>query len=112
MNFSLVSASDKWNSLIATLPHSHILQSWEWGDFKSHYGWRAQRWAWEEGRAAAQVLTRETRGLRVMYVPKGPLLDWGDDSLRARVLDDLQALARRERAIFIKIDPDIALPAP
>jgi len=104
-----ITSPQTWNPLIASLPHSHILQSWEWGDFKSHYGWQARRWVWNEGQAAAQVLTRETRGLRVMYVPKGPLLDWGDDSLRARVLDDLQALARRERAIFIKIDPDLSI---
>lgn len=109
MNFSPVSSSDKWNALVASLPHSHILQSWEWGDFKSHYGWRARRWVWNEGQAAAQVLTREARGLRVMYVPKGPLLDWGDESLRAQVLDDLQTLARRERAILIKIDPDLPI---
>ena len=29
--------------------------------------------------------------------------------LRAQVLDELQALARRERAIFIKIDPDVVV---
>jgi lipid II:glycine glycyltransferase (peptidoglycan interpeptide bridge formation enzyme) len=43
-----------------------------------------------------------------MYVPKGPLLDWANDVLRARALDDLEALARRERAVFIKIDPDVS----
>lgn len=113
MNLSQITSPKTWNTLIAALPHSHILQSWEWGDFKSRYGWQAQRWVWNEGQAAAQVLTREVfDGLRVMYVPKGPLLDWGNDSLRAQVLDDLQALAQHERAILIKIDPDIALPAP
>jgi peptidoglycan pentaglycine glycine transferase (the first glycine) len=109
MNFSPASSSDKWNALIAPLPHSHILQSWEWGDFKSHYGWQARRWVWKEGQAAAQVLTRAARGLRVMYIPKGPLLDWDNDSLRVQVLDDLQSLARRERAILIKIDPDLPI---
>jgi lipid II:glycine glycyltransferase (peptidoglycan interpeptide bridge formation enzyme) len=57
----------------------------------------------------AQVLTRSAlRGrLKVMYVPKGPLLDWSDAALRARVLDDLQALARRQGAVLLKIDPDL-----
>jgi lipid II:glycine glycyltransferase (peptidoglycan interpeptide bridge formation enzyme) len=93
---------------VASLPHSHILQSWEWGDFKSRYNWRAQRLVWEGGRAAAQVLTRSAlRGLvNVMYLPKGPLLIWDDHELRARVLADLEALARAQRAILIKIDPD------
>lgn len=107
--FEAESAAD-WDTRIAVLPQSHLLQSWAWGEFKAGYGWRARRLAWEtpDGPAAAQVLTRSAlRSLRVLYVPKGPLLDWQNAPLRARVLDDLQALARRERAILIKIDPDV-----
>ena len=101
-----------WNRLAAGLPGAHILQAWEWGDLKSRYGWQAERLAWGD-RAAAQVLTRSAaRGLvRVMYVPRGPLLAWGDDELRAQVLADLAALARRRRAILIKLDPDLPLAA-
>jgi lipid II:glycine glycyltransferase (peptidoglycan interpeptide bridge formation enzyme) len=47
----------------------------------------------------------------VLYVPKGPLMDWDDAALRARVLDDLQAFAKRQGAIFVKLDPDVALGA-
>jgi peptidoglycan pentaglycine glycine transferase (the first glycine) len=47
--------------------------------------------------------------LRILYVPKGPLLNWNDAALRNRVLDDLQDLARKKGAIFIKIDPDVPL---
>jgi lipid II:glycine glycyltransferase (peptidoglycan interpeptide bridge formation enzyme) len=103
----------EWNQIAAALPHGHLLQSWEWGEFKSRYRWRPRRLVWNDvtdrPAAGAQVLTRSTlRGaLRVMYVPKGPLLDWDNSALRAQVLDDLQALARRERAILIKIDPDV-----
>jgi lipid II:glycine glycyltransferase (peptidoglycan interpeptide bridge formation enzyme) len=113
-----VAGRDEWNALISSLPSAHILQSWEWGEFKSRYGWRARRFVWndENGHpvAAAQILRRRPFHPSsfiplpsVLYVPKGPLLDWRDAALRARVLDDLQALARRERAILIKIDPDL-----
>jgi lipid II:glycine glycyltransferase (peptidoglycan interpeptide bridge formation enzyme) len=95
------------------LPGAHILQSWQWGELKGRYGWRAQRLAWGQ-EAAAQVLTRSTlRGaVKVMYVPRGPLLDWGNAALRAQVLDDLQTLARRERAILLKLDADVPNPEP
>jgi peptidoglycan pentaglycine glycine transferase (the first glycine) len=99
-----------WDAYIAALPHTHLLQSWAWGEFKARTGWRAQRLAWAtpSGAAAAQVLTRTAaRVLKVLYVPKGPLLNWSDAAQRAAVLDTLQALARRERAILIKIDPDV-----
>jgi lipid II:glycine glycyltransferase (peptidoglycan interpeptide bridge formation enzyme) len=104
-----IHAAAEWNALAAALPGAHILQSWEWGEIKSRYGWRAQRLRWEGGRAAAQVLTRSAgRGLlKVMYAPRGPLLDWNDAALRHRVLDDLQRLAQRERAILLKIDPPL-----
>jgi lipid II:glycine glycyltransferase (peptidoglycan interpeptide bridge formation enzyme) len=109
---SAVQAPAEWNALISGLPHSHILQAWEWGEIKGRHGWRAERLAWGDGQAAAQVLTRSAlRGAaQVIYVPKGPLLDWADAALRAQVLDDLQALARRRGAILIKIDPDVPTP--
>jgi len=103
---------ESWDAAIASLPHPHLLQSWAWGEFKASYGWQARRLGWQgaEGLAAAQVLRRTgLRVLRVLYVPKGPLLDWGSAPLRAQVLDALQALARREQAIFIKIDPDVVV---
>lgn len=113
LGVSAVKNPSEWNSIIMALPHAHLLQSWEWGEFKSRYGWSARRLTWGD-RRAAQVLIRSAvrDGLKVMYIPKGPLLDWADDDLRAHVLDDLEALARRERAIFIKIDPDIPASSP
>jgi lipid II:glycine glycyltransferase (peptidoglycan interpeptide bridge formation enzyme) len=47
--------------------------------------------------------------VQVLYVPKGPALDWDNPTLRGQVLASLEALTRRERAIHIKIDPDVAL---
>jgi lipid II:glycine glycyltransferase (peptidoglycan interpeptide bridge formation enzyme) len=38
-------------------------------------------------------------------VPRGPALDYGDPDLRRRVLGELEKLARKQSAIFIKIDP-------
>lgn len=101
-----------WDQTVKELPQSHVLQSWAWGDFKERHGWRAQRWLWEsdgEPRAGATVLSRSIRGLplRVMYVPKGPALDPTDGALLTQVLSDLEHLARSQRALFIKIDPDI-----
>jgi lipid II:glycine glycyltransferase (peptidoglycan interpeptide bridge formation enzyme) len=49
--------------------------------------------------------------LSILYSPKGPLLDWTNEALRNRVLNDLQSVARKEGAIFVKIDPDVVLGA-
>lgn len=103
----------EWNAKIAALPAAHILQSWEWGQFKRATGWSAIPLTWEG--AAALVLERRLTlrgldsGLCVLYVPRGPLLDWSDTALRERVLDDLQALAKQRSAIQMKIDPEVIL---
>lgn len=108
-----------WNQLIANLPGAHILQTSEWAAVKAQTGWEPLPQLWRDAKgqvcAAALVLRRPLRlggfaaRLSVLYVPRGPLLDWRDAALRARVLDDLQALARKNGAIFLKIDPDQAL---
>ncbi len=112
-------AGAAWNACIAGLPGSHILQTWEWAALKARVGWRAwpQTWQDEGGRvmAAAMVLQRPipigglAARLSVLYAPRGPLLDWADAPLRRRVLADLAAWARRQGAIFLKIDPDVWL---
>jgi peptidoglycan pentaglycine glycine transferase (the first glycine) len=101
-----------WDGLVAGLPGAHLLQSWQWGEFKARNGWRPSRLVWETpaGEAAAQVLARTAaRAATILYVPKGPLVAWDDPAARAQVLDALQALARRRRALLIKIDPDVPI---
>jgi lipid II:glycine glycyltransferase (peptidoglycan interpeptide bridge formation enzyme) len=113
-----VTRQDEWDSALVSLPQPHILQSWEWGEVKSKYGWEAERWIWEENgkaAAAAQILERRwPAGLpwpswRVLYVPRGPILDWSNPALASAVLADLTSLARERQAIFIKIDPELPL---
>lgn len=114
-----------WNKLIASLPNSHILQSWEWSSVKSKYGWKPTPFFWEnletdpsEGKnivAAAMVLKRiiPIKGfsalLCIIYIPKGPVLNWLDKDLRQRVIFDLEQYARGQHAVFIKMDPDLVL---
>jgi peptidoglycan pentaglycine glycine transferase (the first glycine) len=121
-----------WNQIISSLPNPHFLQTFEWGQVKARYGWSPIYLVWdEEGKmkeerndlssfvfpvsAACLVLKRTilNRGfaarLSVLYAPKGPLLDWTNASLRQRVLDDLQSFAKKQGAIFLKVDPDIVL---
>lgn len=102
----------QWNAALLELPAPHVLQTWEWGAFKAKYGWTPTRLLFEEDgcvRAAASVLQRRwpRLPLSVMYVPKGPILNFDDPALLDRVLGELEALARRRRVIFIKVDPDV-----
>jgi len=102
----------RWNAALASLPAHHVLQSWEWGEIKRQTGWWAHRLLFtRQGAvvAAAQVLTRRLgrAPLAVQYAPKGPALDYADPVLTVQVLAALEDYARRSRAIFIKMDPDV-----
>jgi lipid II:glycine glycyltransferase (peptidoglycan interpeptide bridge formation enzyme) len=105
----------EWNEAIASLPGAHLLQTWEWGQVKQVYGWQPlpQLWRAAGGQAqgAALVLQRTATPLRlrILYVPRGPLVDWADPLLRARALEGLETLARAQHAIFIKMDPEAEL---
>jgi lipid II:glycine glycyltransferase (peptidoglycan interpeptide bridge formation enzyme) len=108
-----------WDRLIAGLPGASILQTWEWAQVKRRYGWQPMPLIWEEpggeAQAAAMALSRSIRlggfapRLSVVYVPRGPLLDWQNAPLRVQVLDDMQSLARRGGVIFLKMDPEVVL---
>jgi len=126
--------SGNWNELISKLPNPHFLQTYEWGQVKAKYGWELIYLVWDyEGKmkeerdvnnlssfayhpsAATLVLKRQiirngfAARLSVLYSPKGPLLDWTNESLRTRVLNDMQSFAKKQGAIFVKCDPDVVL---
>lgn len=106
-----VTDREQWNAIARRLPCSHVLQSWEWGEFKRRHGWLPARLLFETDgrRAAASILRRRAAPLpfSILYVPKGPLLDYDDPLLLDAVLGELERIARQQRAIFVKIDPDV-----
>ncbi len=101
----------QWNAALAPMPYAHVLQTWEWGDFKAQTtGWTPRRIAYMYQGAAvamAQVLTRQAGPFKIMYLPKGPALDYSNPDLRLSVLRSLIHLAKDQQAIFVKIDPDV-----
>ena len=101
----------EWNAGINQTPNPHPLQSWEWGQFKSRWGWQPYYKNFANGQATALILQRKTPYLpfSILYVPKGPGADYSNPTIRAQLLADLAQYARSRRAIFIKIDPDLPL---
>ncbi|MCB9456697.1 MAG: peptidoglycan bridge formation glycyltransferase FemA/FemB family protein [Anaerolineaceae bacterium] len=106
-----ITDKDTWNTTLRALPAAHVLQTWEWGAFKqATTGWNPLRIAYQDGErivAMASVGIRRVGPLKVMYVSKGPALDYTDSGLTDGVLNHLQTLARRERAVWLKLDPDV-----
>lgn len=47
---------ETWIRFVAGVPEGHILQSWEWGEFKALHGWRPMRVVLEDTGAEGQYL--------------------------------------------------------
>ena len=111
LTLETITQHDTWNNALRALPYAHVLQTWEWGEFKRiTTGWEPLRLAFKRGDqfiAMASVGIRRIGPLKVMYISKGPALAYEDANLTAEVLDHLQTLARKQRAIWLKIDPDV-----
>lgn len=103
----------RFDEFLAFAEAGDILQSFIWGEVKS-VDWQPFRGVVEDAdgkiRAAATVLVRRlpALGRAVAYVPRGPVLDdFADTQLLSFVLEALADLARRQRAVLLKIDPGV-----
>src|SRR6478609_2704005 len=103
-----------WDRFVSAAPSGHLLQSWEWGEFKARQGWNPARLAvWNPDGAivaAAGVLFRRPVShvpISVAYTPRGPVAPL-DEAAPARVALEagLRALCRRRGAVFLKIEPN------
>lgn len=103
-----------WDAFVAGHPRGHLLQSSGWGALKSKNGWHTQRLTvvGEDGSgtlrvfAGAQVLIRRRAGLSAVYVPRGPLLS-GSAEIDRPLLQAIDRVARRARAVFLRLEPNV-----
>lgn len=113
-----VEAPGDWDALICLVGAAHLLQTWEWGLSKKRNGWAPQALVWDSAsgqvNATAMLLSRQIKilpgfSITVLYCPKGPTLNWADQELVSTVLQDMETYAKKQKAIFLKVDPDVVL---
>ena len=104
-NYILPCSPDQWDDNVAA-NNGHLLQSWAWGELKSHFGWTPLR-VQIDG-AAAQILFRRLPfGQTIAYIPKGPMVDWVNLEQRQALFSAIHSEAKKRRAVFLKIEPNI-----
>jgi peptidoglycan pentaglycine glycine transferase (the first glycine) len=93
----IVSLSD-WNRFLSTYPNAHLLQTGEWGELKSSFGWKPIRIV--NGNCGVQILYRKLPlGFTIGYIPKANL----DQSL----WQEIDQVCKQSRAIFLKLESDL-----
>lgn len=99
-----------WDAFVATHSAGHLLQSSGWGALKARFGWTPHCYAVAAGggiRAGALVLEKQRFGLSVLYVPRGPLFS-GEAHIDELLLDHIIRIGRRRRAVFVRLEPNLA----
>ncbi|MFQ3661802.1 MAG: peptidoglycan bridge formation glycyltransferase FemA/FemB family protein [Chloroflexaceae bacterium] len=104
-----------WNAFVDTHPQGSLLQHSAWGELKAGFGWRAQRIAVLDADGAlvagALLLIRPRYGVSVAYTPRGPLFS-GDPAVDRLLLAGLERVARRARAVLLRLEPNLLETAP
>jgi lipid II:glycine glycyltransferase (peptidoglycan interpeptide bridge formation enzyme) len=110
-----ISASD-WDAFLQNYPDAHILQTSAWGELKASFDWDTvfvvkEDKTFSDRSLGALILFRHLMlGLTLAYIPKGPV-GIGESEESSSVWEEFWAevdvLCRRQKAIFLKVEPDI-----
>lgn len=105
---------DRWDRLLERSPGGgHFLQSAAWGTLKRRYGWRPFHFVLQDEmdaiRGTALALAYRTPiGRDLLYMPKGPWIDWRDPAAVTALVVGIGAWGRRHSAFAVRMEPAIA----
>lgn len=103
--------AEEHDRFVQESPQTNLLQSASWAHVKDN--WKSERIGfYEDGKllAAAAILIKPLpMGMSMLYIPRGPIMDYEDTELLSFVLSSLKKYAKTQRALFIKFDPFILL---
>ena len=92
---------------------SHFLKSYEWGQVSKKRGLIPHYVGLKEkNKIVATALLLEKKlplGYKYYYIPRGYTINYEDTKLLERLTNEIVKYAKRNNAIFFKIDPDIKL---
>jgi lipid II:glycine glycyltransferase (peptidoglycan interpeptide bridge formation enzyme) len=110
---TLSTTQAEWDGWLLDSPGGgHVLQSYEWGEFKRRLGWRPIRLVLErdgEVVGLGQFLAYNTAPVPgvLMYCTKGPWLPWEDAEAVRAFFEGVRAVAGRIGAHTVKIEPEV-----
>jgi lipid II:glycine glycyltransferase (peptidoglycan interpeptide bridge formation enzyme) len=94
----------EWNRFLQEHPDTHLLQTGEWGELKSAFGWEAVRVV--NGNVGAQILFRKLPlGFTIAYIPK-LAFDNQSFAFSQEFWKEVDEVCKKHRVIFLKIEPD------
>ena len=103
---------DLWDREVSQLETAHPLNAFGWGKVRAIDGWKPICFIANKGgqvTGAIMALTKSIplMGFSVMYAPRGPVFNIHDKLTLKALLDAVRFEAKKRRAVFLRIDPNI-----
>lgn len=93
--------------------NAHFLESYEWGIISEYRGYEIYRLGLKDGKkikASALLIKKHLPfGYCYYYIPRGYTINYSDKEILKIFTEKLKEFAKKTKAIFFKIDPDIKL---
>lgn len=110
--FGIKDPGETWDEFVAGEPTGHLMQSRAWARVRQDTGWQPIFLRLEDEskiRAAALLLRRGIPGTRlsVLYIPRGPVLDWADTEGVEALGAALYQVAQEQGAFVVQTDPAV-----
>ena len=104
-------SAQEHDDFVTAHPQANLLQSSAWAQIKDN--WANERLGFYKDDhlvAAASILIKPLPlGMTMLYIPRGPIMDYSDKKLLAFVLASLKKFAKEKKALFVKFDPSLFL---
>jgi peptidoglycan pentaglycine glycine transferase (the first glycine) len=91
---------------------SHFMQSRHFGDVSVKKGFTPYYVVVKDNDlivASAMILEKKKKGLTYLYIPRGYIMDYSNKDLLEFMTKSVVNFAKKRKAFFVKIDPDIKL---
>lgn len=104
-------SAQEHDDFVKASSQTNLLQSASWAKVKDN--WDNERIGFYKNDqlvASASILIKPLPlGMTMLYIPRGPIMDYHDQKLLQFVLNSLKQFAKTKKALFIKFDPSLFL---
>ena len=103
--------AEEHDEFVKTSPQTNLLQSSDWAKIKDTWG-NERLGVYQDHKlvAVASILIQPLPlGFTMLYIPRGPIMDYQNSELVAFMLQSIKTYAKSKRAVFAKFDPSLFL---
>ena len=103
--------AEEHDEFVKTSPQTNLLQSSDWAKIKDNWG-NERLGVYQDHKlvAVASILIQPLPlGFTILYIPRGPIMDYQNSELVAFMLQSIKTYAKSKRAVFAKFDPSLFL---